>query len=53
MSAHGIILLHYPPSRIRRAGREVAAEIRAALAAASHRDRLPIRAESATSGTAA
>jgi hypothetical protein len=33
MSAHGIIVLHYPPSRIRTQRREVAAEIRAALAA--------------------
>lgn len=38
MSAHGIIVLHYPPSRIRAAGREVAAEIRAALAAAGQRE---------------
>jgi hypothetical protein len=40
MSARGIIVLHYPPSRIRTAGREVAAEIRAALAASQGR-RLP------------
>jgi hypothetical protein len=38
MSARGIIVLHYPPSRIRKAGREVAAEIRAALASASRRE---------------
>jgi hypothetical protein len=31
MSAHGIIVLHYPPSRIRAERREVAAELRAAL----------------------
>jgi hypothetical protein len=38
MSALGIIVLHYPPSRIRKAGREVAAEIRAALASAGGRE---------------
>jgi len=32
MSSLGIIVLHYPPSRIRSAGEQVAAEIRAALA---------------------
>jgi hypothetical protein len=53
MSAHGIIVLHYPPSRIRRSGRDVAAEIRATLAAASRRDRLPIRTESIARGTTA
>ena len=41
MSAHGIIVLHYPPSRIRQDGHEVAAEIRSALAAA-HGRRLPL-----------
>jgi hypothetical protein len=47
MSARGIIVLHFPPSRIRAAGREVAAEIRSALAAARGR-RLPaVRAVSA------
>ena len=40
MSAQGIIVLHFPPSRIRTAGREVATEIRSALAAARDR-RLP------------
>jgi hypothetical protein len=40
MSACGIIVLHYPPSRIRTAGREVVAEIRAALEASRGR-RLP------------
>jgi hypothetical protein len=40
MSACGIIVLHYPPSRIRTAGLEVAAEIRAALDASRGR-RLP------------
>lgn len=38
MSALGIIVLHYPPSRIRKAGREVAAEIRTALASAGRRE---------------
>ncbi|HEY5357459.1 MAG TPA: hypothetical protein VIJ82_07165 [Streptosporangiaceae bacterium] len=37
MSARGIIVLHYPPARIRQAGHEVAAEIRSALAAARGR----------------
>src|ERR1700722_5565629 len=31
MTAHGILVLHYPPRRIRAAGPEIAAEIRAAL----------------------
>lgn len=38
MSARGIIVLHYPPSRIRKAGREVVAEIRSALASASRHE---------------
>lgn len=37
MSSLGIIVLHYPPSRIRSVGDEVAAEIRAALAAGRSR----------------
>lgn len=37
MSSFGIIVLHYPPSRIRAAGDQVAAEIRAALAAGRSR----------------
>jgi hypothetical protein len=37
MSSLGIIVLHYPPSRIRSAGHQVAAEIRAALAAGRSR----------------
>lgn len=37
MSSYGIIVLHYPPSRIRSAGGEVAKEIRAALAAGRSR----------------
>jgi hypothetical protein len=45
MGTHGILVQHFPPSRIRRAGREVAAEIRATLAVGRRRDRLPIRAE--------
>jgi hypothetical protein len=47
MSAHGIIVLHFPPSRIRADGREVAAEIRAALAATRGRPRPAVRAVSA------
>jgi hypothetical protein len=47
MSAHGIIVLHYPPSRIRAAGREVAAEIRSALDAARGRPLQPILARPA------
>jgi hypothetical protein len=47
MSAQGIIVLHFPPSRIRTAGREVAAEIRSALAAARGRGLPAVRAESA------
>jgi hypothetical protein len=45
MSAQGIIVLHFPPSRIRAAGREVAAEIRSALAAARGRVPPAVRAE--------
>jgi hypothetical protein len=37
MSAHGIIVLHYSPNRIRSDGEQVAAEIRAALAAGRSR----------------
>lgn len=33
MSAHGIIVLHYPPSRLRGQAADVAAEIRSALTA--------------------
>lgn len=47
MSSHGIIVLHYPPSRIRLAGGEVAAEIRAALAAGRSRSLPPITSMSA------
>ncbi|HMH89555.1 MAG TPA: hypothetical protein VK586_00575 [Streptosporangiaceae bacterium] len=47
MSAQGIIVLHFPPSRIRTAGREVAAEIRSALAAAGGRGLPAVRAVSA------
>jgi hypothetical protein len=47
MSAQGIIVLHFPPSRIRTAGREVAAEIRSALAATCGRDLPAVRVESA------
>jgi very-short-patch-repair endonuclease len=44
MSACGIIVLHFPPSRIRADRRAVAAEIRSALAAAQGRRRPQIRA---------
>jgi hypothetical protein len=47
MSAQGIIVLHFPPSRIRTAGREVAAEIQSALAAARGRGLPAVRAVSA------
>jgi hypothetical protein len=47
MSAHGIIVLHFPPSRIRTAGREVAGEIRSALAAARGRSLPAVRTISA------
>lgn len=40
MSADGLIVLHYPPSRLRTAPREVAAEIRSAVEAGRAR-RLP------------
>ena len=44
MTAHGIMVLHFPPRRIKVASRAVAAEIRAALAASAGRDMPPIRA---------
>lgn len=44
MSACGIIVLHFPPRRLRTEPRVVAAEIRSALEAGCNRDRLPIRA---------
>jgi hypothetical protein len=47
MSSRGIIVLHYPPSRIRLASGEVAAEIRAALAAGRSRSIPPVTAMSA------
>jgi hypothetical protein len=47
MSAQGIIVLHFPPSRIRTAGGEVTAEIRSALAAARGRELPAVRAVSA------
>ena len=47
MSSHGIIVLHYPPSRIRLASGEVAAEIRAALAVGRSRSLPPVTAMSA------
>jgi hypothetical protein len=47
MGAHGIIVLHFPPSRIRADGRAVAAELRAALAAAAGRRPPAVRTVSA------
>jgi hypothetical protein len=44
MTAHGILVLHYPPRRIRAAGPEIAAEIRAALESSRGRVLPPIRA---------
>jgi len=44
MSARGIIVLHFPPSRIRSDPAGVVAELRATLEAGSERARLPIRA---------
>ena len=42
MSSHGIIVLHYSPNRIRSDGEQVAAEIRAALAAGRSRSLPPV-----------
>jgi len=47
MSALGIIVLHYPPRRLRAEPRVVVAEISAALEVGRRRPRLPIRAVSA------
>jgi very-short-patch-repair endonuclease len=44
MSAHGIIVLHFPPARLRTEPRAVAAEIRSALAAGRDRPALNIKA---------
>jgi hypothetical protein len=44
MSAHGITVLHFPPSRLRAEPRAVAAEIRSALAVGQSRGRLDITA---------
>jgi very-short-patch-repair endonuclease len=44
MSSHGIIVLHFPPSRIRTDPAGVAADIKAALAAGQGRLPLAIRA---------
>jgi hypothetical protein len=44
MSAHGIIVLRFPPRRVRTEGRVVAAEIRSALEAGRARGPLGIRA---------
>jgi very-short-patch-repair endonuclease len=47
MSAHGILVLHYAPRRIRADGAAVLAELSAAIEAGSRRPRLPIRAVAA------
>jgi very-short-patch-repair endonuclease len=47
MSAHGILVLHYAPRRIRTDGAAVVVEIRAGLVAGRKRPRLPIRAVTA------
>jgi hypothetical protein len=44
MSAHGILVLHYAPRRIRSDSAGVVSELRAALAAGRQRPPLPIRA---------
>jgi hypothetical protein len=44
MSARGIIVLHFPPRRLRIEPPAVASEIRSALEAGCHRGRLDIRA---------
>jgi hypothetical protein len=43
MSAHGILVLHFPPSRIREDGRRVIAELRSAIDHGRERPRLAIR----------
>ena len=45
MSAHGIIVLHFTPSRIRAEPREVINNLHKAVQAGSQRPQLPIRAE--------
>ncbi len=45
MSAHGILVLHYAPRRIRSDGAGVVSELTAALAAGRQRPPLPIRAK--------
>jgi hypothetical protein len=47
MSAYGIIVLHYPPRRLRAEPRKVAAEIRAALAVSGDRQLPQVRTLSA------
>ncbi len=42
LAAHGVLLLHFTPRQIRTAPDEVAAHIRAALAAGRERPRLAI-----------
>jgi len=44
MSAHGIIVMHFTPKRIRSEAAQVAAELRAAIEAGRQRPPLDIRA---------
>jgi hypothetical protein len=44
MSAHGILVLHFAPRRIRADARAVVAELRAAIEAGQRRPALAIRA---------
>jgi hypothetical protein len=44
MGGHGIVVLHFPPARLKSESRQVGGEIRAALAAGFRRGRLGIRA---------
>ena len=47
MSAYGIIVLHFPPNRIRKDPAGVVADIKAALTAGQGRPRLAVRAQPA------
>src|SRR6266487_1854543 len=53
MSARGIIVLHYPPSRLRAEGAAVAAEIRLAIESGRQRTLPPFRMLTASPGRAA
>jgi hypothetical protein len=48
MSAHGILVLHFTPGRIRGEPLAVAADIAAAIKSVRDRARLPIRAAAAS-----